>query len=85
MVYQILIKPAARKELAKLDDDARQRVAEAISRLAIDPRPNGARKLKGRDGYRVRVGDYRVLYTIADQVLQILVVQVGHRREVYRG
>mgnify|MGYP001146854820 CR=1 FL=1 len=52
--------------------------------LAEDPRPPAARKLQGRDGYRVRVGDYRILYTIDDGVLLVVIVTVGHRRDVYR-
>ena len=55
----------------------------ALRLLAVDPRPPGARVLRGRDGLRVRVGDYRVLYRVEDDVLLVVVVAVGHRREVY--
>ncbi len=59
------------------------RVQDLIGLLAHDPRPPASRPLRGRPGYRVRVGDYRIIYTIADEVLLIVVVALGHRREVY--
>jgi len=52
--------------------------------LAVEPRPAGCKKLSGREGWRIRIGDYRVLYEIREEVLVILVVDVGHRREIYR-
>lgn len=55
----------------------------AISALAVNPRPRGCRKLSSSEQYRIRVGDYRVLYEIEDDVLRVLVVKVGHRRDVY--
>lgn len=77
--------PAAVRALAKLDPLARRRVQAAIELLAMDPRPARARELGGGDGvWRVRTGDYRVLYEIDDGVLLVLVVAVGHRRDVYR-
>ena len=83
--YRISIQPAAQRELGKLPADVRQDVVDAISALADDPRPHGVRKLSGsKESYRIRVGDYRVLYTIADRVLQVIVVKVGNRRDVYR-
>ena len=73
------------RELAKLPIDVRQAVADAISALAHEPRPPGVKKLSGSKGsYRIRVGDYRVLYTIADRVLTVVAVKVGNRRDVYR-
>jgi len=63
----------------------RQRVSAAISALADDPRPHGSEKLSGaKDRHRFRIGDYRVVYGIGDEVLTVWVVKVGHRREVYR-
>ena len=56
----------------------------AIELLAVDPRPPNSRPLRGRPGYRVRVGDYRLLYTIQDDVLLVIVVRLGHRRDVYQ-
>ena len=85
MAHRITIEPAAVRELAKLPIDVRQAVADAISALADEPRPPGVKKLSGSKGsYRIRVGDYRVLYTIADRVLTVVVVKVGNRRDVYR-
>ena len=85
MAYRISIDPAALREMKKFTPKVRQLVADAISALADDPRPEGARKLSGsRSSYRIRVGEHRVLYRITDKELLILVVKVGHRRDVYR-
>jgi mRNA interferase RelE/StbE len=71
--------------LLALPQAAQARIASAIDALAGDPRPSGVTKLRGPEGfYRIRVGDYRVVYAIEDDVLLVLVVRVGHRREVYR-
>ena len=84
--YQIEVAPAAIRQLRKLDPQARRRVQAAVELLGEDPRPPGAKKLAGGDGeWRVRTGDYRIVYEIHDQVLLLLVVAVGHRREIYRG
>jgi mRNA interferase RelE/StbE len=71
--------------LRNLDRKVRPRIDGAIALLAEDPRPPASRPLRGRDGYRVRVGDYRIIYTIHDDVLLVVVVTLGHRREVYRS
>ena len=85
MTYRLVIDPRAEKELDALDRPIRDRVAKALIRLAKNPhRTSNVKALKG-GGYRLRVGDYRVLYELRDDVLVILVVKVGHRREVYRG
>ena len=84
-LYRIEIKRSAAKEIeaiGRLRD--RQRVVARIMRLAEDPRPPGATKLTGKEAYRIRQGDYRIVYTIADDVLVVEVIRVGHRREVYR-
>lgn len=81
--YRIELRPAAIRALRKLDPTVRHRVQGAIALLAQDPRPPAARALQGRPGLRVRVGNYRIIYTVADDVLLIVVVTVGHRREVY--
>lgn len=81
--YRIELRPAAVRALRKLDPQARRRVQGAIALLAQDPRPPGARALQGRPGLRVRVGDYRIIYTVTDAVLLVVVVTPGHRREVY--
>ena len=85
MTYRIDLAPAAVRQLRKLDLPARRRVQAAIELLAEQPRPPGAIKLAGgEDEWRVRTGDYRVVYEIRDEVLVVLVVAVGHRREIYR-
>jgi mRNA interferase RelE/StbE len=85
MTYRIQIAPAAVRQLRKLDPQARRRVQAAIELLAAEPRPPGGKELIGGDGeWRVRTGDYRIVYEVHDQVLVVLVIAVGHRREVYR-
>jgi len=81
--YRIELRPAAVRALRKLDPPVRRRVQGAIALLAEDPRPPAARALKGRPGLRVRVGDYRIIYAVHDDVLLVVVVMLGHRREVY--
>jgi len=82
-VYRIEVRPAAARALRKLDSEVRPRIQGAIALLAQDPHPPAARPLRGRPAYRVRVGDYRIIYTIADDVLLVVVVTLGHRRDVY--
>jgi mRNA interferase RelE/StbE len=85
MTYRIEFRPAAMRELAKLETSTRRRIAAALESLATSPRPPGVEKLKGHDHrYRVRCGDYRIIYEIEDRVLIILVLRIGHRRQVYR-
>jgi mRNA interferase RelE/StbE len=81
--YRIELRPAAVRALRKLDPPIQRRVQGAIALLADDPRPPAARALQGRPGLRVRVGDYRIIYTVADDVLLVVVVTLGHRRDVY--
>jgi mRNA interferase RelE/StbE len=81
--YGIELRPAAARALRKLDPSDRHRVQGAIALLARDPRPPAAQALQGRPGFRVRVGNYRILYTVADDVLLVVVVALGHRRDVY--
>ena len=81
--YRIELRPAATRALRKLDPQVRRRVQGAIALLAQDPRPPGARALQGRPGFRVRVGDYRIIYMVEDDVLLVVVVTLGHRRDVY--
>ncbi|MDO5504570.1 MAG: type II toxin-antitoxin system RelE/ParE family toxin [Actinomycetia bacterium] len=86
MTYRVEISRAAARQLRKLDAQAIRRINAAIDLLADDPRPPGAKKLAGGHGeYRVRTGDFRIVYEIEDDILFILVLAVGHRREVYRG
>ena len=84
MTYRVEVAPAALRQLRKLDPPARRRVQAAIELLADQPRPSGAKKLVGGKGeWRVRTGDYRIVYEVHDNVLLVLVVAVGHRREIY--
>ena len=85
MTYRVEVAEAAVRSLRKRDPTARRRVQAAIELLAEQPRPSGARRLVGGDGLmRVRTGDYRIVYEIHDDVLVVLVVAVGHRREICR-
>lgn len=84
MTYGIQVLPVAARAIRKLPPEAKRRIEAAIELLAEDPRPPAAKKLTARPEWRVRTGDYRVLYRIEDQVLIVVVVHAGHRREVYR-
>ena len=85
MKYQIEVAPAAFRVMKKLDRHAQARIQAAIELLADNPRPPGAKKLIGGEGeWRVRTGDYRIVYEIDDGILLVLVIAVGHRRDVYR-
>ena len=84
MTYRVEVAEAAVRSLRKRDPTARRRVQAAIELLAEQPRPSGARRLVGGDGLmRVRTGDYRIVYEIHDSVLLVLVVAVGHRRDIH--
>lgn len=83
MAYEIQVLPAAVRAIRKLPPDAKRRVQAVIELLAGDPRPPAAKKLTARPEWRVRTGDYRVLYRIEEDVLTVVVVHAGHRREVY--
>ena len=83
--YAIEVKPAFEKDFDALPKDVQRRVATKIDALAANPRPHGVEKLAGADElYRIRIGEYRVVYQIRDKVLIVLLVRVRHRREVYR-
>lgn len=82
--YKLLIKPSAVKELEALPAKDRRRLVARLQRLSSDPRPLGSEKLSGHDLYRIRQGNYRVLYSVEDLALIVLVIKVGHRRDVYR-
>jgi len=83
--YDVFIKPSALKELEAVDSKKdRQRIARVIRSLAEDPRPTGCRKLSGKDKYRIRSGQYRIVYAIEDAIFVVTIVKVGHRREVYK-
>lgn len=82
--YKLLIKPSATKELEVLLKKDRQRIVTRIQSLSDEPRPPGCEKLSGHDLYRVRQGNYLVLYSVQDADLVIVIITIGHRREVYR-
>ena len=84
MTYRVEVAPAALRQLRMLDSPARRRVQAAIELLADQPRPSRAKKLVGGEGeWRARTGDYRIVYEVRDDVLVVLVVGVGHRRDIY--
>jgi len=84
-MYRVFLERAAEKDLARLSSEIHDRVVEAIQSLATNPRPPGCRKLRGSEhDWRIRVGDYRVIYEIADEIRIVRVNRVRHRREVYR-
>lgn len=83
--YRVEFTTAAAKELRKLDAGIRRRILAGIAGLEGDPRPAGCKKLVGEDNaWRIRIGDYRVLYDVQDDVLVVTVVRVAHRRHVYQ-
>lgn len=82
--YEIRVLPSVRKDLRRVDKSDVRRILDRIESLAQNPRPDDCRKLTGRNLYRVRSGVYRILYEIHDDAVVVVVVKVGHRREVYR-
>lgn len=86
MAHDVVLSPAAARQLRKLDPPVRRRIQAAIELLSVQPRPPAATQLVGGAGeWRVRTGDHRIVYEIQDEVLVVLVLRVGHRREVYRS
>jgi mRNA interferase RelE/StbE len=81
--YRVEVTVTAARQLRKLDPPIARRIQGAIEMLALDPRPPSSRQLRGRPGYRVRVGDYRLIYAIRDDVLVVVLIRVGHRRDAY--
>lgn len=83
--FEIRITPAAQREIDRLPNNARTRVETAIENLANDPRPHGCVKMHGiEDTYRIRVGNYRVMYQVFDRQLAVLIVTVADRKDIYR-
>jgi mRNA interferase RelE/StbE len=84
--YKVAIFSAAARQLAELPEPDRKRVRERIIRLGIEPRPRDVKKLQGkRDLFRIRCGNYRIIFMLDDEEFVVLVVRIGHRRNVYRG
>jgi mRNA interferase RelE/StbE len=84
MSYDITVKKSVSKTLANLQNEDYQRIRDVIRGLAENPRPSGCLKLTGRDGWRVRVGNYRIIYEINDIEMKIIVFDLGHRKDIYR-
>lgn len=85
MIYEVKFTKGARKMFRKLSQELQDRIQTKIDELAIEPRPHGVKKLKGEENsYRIRVGDYRIIYEIFDAILLVSVVEVGHRSNVYK-
>ncbi len=83
MTYSVDILRSAQKQLGGIDRQDQSRIISAIQVLADNPRPQGCQKLSGRPAWRIRIGSYRVIYEIHDNQLLVLIVAVGHRKEVY--
>jgi mRNA interferase RelE/StbE len=84
MTYTVVIERYAQKQIMKLDKKHIPSIKAAIGALANNPRPYGYKKLKGEEAYRIRVGDYRVIYEIEDEIILVTIVSVGHRKNVYK-
>lgn len=84
MLYSVIFRTSAAKELRKLPTPVRKQVSELVDSLVHDPRPHGVKKMTGVEAWRIRIGDYRVIYSIADQRLVVEIIKIGNRREVYR-
>lgn len=82
-MYEVQIERTAQKQLQKIPAPHFNRIIKAMYALGEDPRPHGFKKLSGRDGYRIRIGNYRVIYLIEDKILKVLVIEIGHRKDVY--
>jgi len=85
MIYSILLAPSAERQLKTLAGPIQKRIVKRLRTSAANPRPQGVKKLAGEDGvYRIREGDHRIIYTIRDEELIVLVVKIGARKEIYR-
>ena len=84
MAYQVRLKKQAIKTLEKINEPNYSAIKSAILALAAEPRPAGYKKLRGRDAFRIRAGDYRIIYDIHDKILTVEVIDVGHRKEIYK-
>jgi len=84
MTYNVTLKKRAIKALENINEPYYSNIKEAIYSLADNPRPNGYKKLKGRDAFRIRVADYRIIYEIQDSILLVDVVDLGHRKDIYK-
>lgn len=84
MRYSVIVQRRAQKRIARFPTDIQDRIEKGLQDLSDEPRPSGSRKLRGREGWRIRIGDYRAIYEIDDEAREVLVVEVAHRRDIYR-
>lgn len=84
MVYKIRFNPKARKELRKVDKKTYITIRKAVDSLAANPRPPASRKLVGSPGYRLRVGNYRIIYIIEHKIVTVHIIKIGHRSKIYQ-
>ncbi|MGD8538107.1 MAG: type II toxin-antitoxin system RelE/ParE family toxin [Candidatus Aminicenantes bacterium] len=82
--YKIFIKKSAADELSKIPKKSITKIVERLQSLALNPRPSGCHKLSVRNLYRIRYGDYRIVYLIKDETSEVHIIKIGHRREIYR-
>jgi mRNA interferase RelE/StbE len=84
MRFRVILKPSANKEFRGLPAKIQAQIATVLFKLGENPHPPGSLKLKGRDGYRARAGNYRILYSVDQAVEVVTILAIGHRREIYR-
>jgi mRNA interferase RelE/StbE len=84
VIYKVVVTNRAFRTLEKIREPGYSRIKDAMFSLAYNPLPKGCKKLKGRDGYRIRVGNYRIIYHIFDKVLEVKVINIGDRKDVYK-
>lgn len=84
MIYTVVIEKQVQKQLLKIAHPHYNKVVAVLQNLAVNPRPQGYKKLKGRPGYRIRVGDYRIIYSINDNILTVYILAIGNRRDIYQ-
>lgn len=84
MAYEVILKPPASRDLDKLPDHELEKISKRLLQLGYDPRPIGVQKLTAEEGYRIRVGDYRVLFIIDDVQRKVFIYRIKHRKDVYR-
>jgi len=82
-MYDVIVSNVAKKQLDKMDFIAVKRITSKLLQLENNPRPSGYIKLKGKNGYRIRIGDYRVLYEINDKSKEVIIYKIAHRKESY--
>ncbi len=82
--YEVTVLPSAQKEITKLPKQVQGKILKALISLSENPRPEGCKKLVGTDSWRFRIGEYRIVYSIVDNILTIEIIRVAHRKDVYR-